>query len=162
MIKRLFTVLIFGLLSSASQSWAGTEFRGGAVIYRSFHKFPDGNPIYMKFGAGRCYVMNPAQLDALIDSPNSDKRIMTIINKNQWDSDGAYLGNCMWPDGMYRLSNKAEVYRIKDSWPGQGNICWIRTSALVDKFGGWNRVRTVNVPLDNLKHNLPYSDRCSG
>jgi hypothetical protein len=162
MMKRLFAFLILGLLSLPSRSSADTQFKGGAVIYNFFYKFPDSNRIYMKFGAGRCYVMNPAQLDALKDSPHSYSEIKTT-NKNQYpDNEGQYLGNCMWPNGMYRLPNKAEVYRIKDSWPGQGTICWVRTSALVDKFGGWNRVRTVNVPLDNLKYNLSYSDRCSG
>lgn len=67
-----------------------------------------------------------------------------------------FTGPCSWPDGLYRSSEKPEVYYLRN-----GSASWVRTPQKVEELGGWGRVRLIdNTSRQGLTVGRSYSERC--
>jgi hypothetical protein len=99
----------------------------------------NGRPeVYFVNGINRtfCHVQNPSQMEVY----GGFSRVKTVYN-NLFRYGTQFAGPCLWPDGLYRSSDRPEVYYLYNNWK---SACWVRTSQQVDKLGGWNRVKVVN------------------
>jgi len=99
-----------------------------------------------------CHVQNPSQMDIyggfeqvrVVDHSRSDPRFTREP--------------CLWPDGLYRSSERPEVYYLYNNWRA---ACWVRTSERANQLGGWGRVRVINnTSRESLTVGRSYSERC--
>jgi hypothetical protein len=103
-----------------------------------------------------CHVQNPSQWDVFRVLPRTDPRIQVVQN-DSFKSGLELTGECRWPDGLYRIGDRPEVYYL---YASESSACWVRTSEGVDQRGGWKSIRIVDAPSKTLFTGRKYKDKC--
>lgn len=100
-----------------------------------------------------CHVQNPSQMEVY----GGFGQVQTVQGDG-FRSGAQFTGSCAWPDGLYRSSDRPEVYYLHNNWR---SACWVRTPERVEQLGGWGRVRLINnTSRESLTVGRSYSERC--
>lgn len=133
---------VAGLLAAASLAPAAwIEAQGSGGLYRQsdqaavvFNYAPD---LY-------CRVQNEDQMAAY----GGFERVQVV---SQLPRRGRPTGDCGWPNGFYRRSDEAAVYRLSGvgvvPYVG-GDICHVVDEQQMSAFGGFAQVRVVSPESD--------------
>jgi hypothetical protein len=100
-----------------------------------------------------CHVQNPSQMDVYGGFSQ-----VKIVSGDAFRNGTQLTGPCLWPDGLYKSNDRAEVYYLYDNWK---SACWVRTPQRVVQLGGWSRVRIVSqTPRESFIVGRSYSESC--
>lgn len=111
-----------------------------------FYRQQDRPEVYLVYRSGfYCHVENRNQMEAF---GGFDKiQVVSSLNLN-----GTNTGDCGWPNGFFRRSNQAEVYRMYGDGIPEFNIgdryCHVANEAQMIAFGGFGQVRVVSSSSD--------------
>lgn len=100
-----------------------------------------------------CHVQNPSQMEVYGGFGQ-----VRVVSSDAFRDGAQFNGPCLWPDGLYRSSDRPEVYYLFDNLK---SACWVRTPQRVEELGGWGKVRIVNqVPRESFVVGRRYSESC--
>lgn len=102
-----------------------------------------------------CHVQNPSQMEAW-----GGFGLVNTLPRVQMR--GEFTGPCPFPDGFYRLSNDARVYRLYGG--GMFNVgefsCYVTDPAQMARYGGFGQVRVIE-PSSDISIARPRPGPCA-
>jgi hypothetical protein len=134
------------------QSYLATNSGG---LSSGYFRQSDRPEVYFVNAGSRtsCHVQNPSQME--VYGGFSQVR---VVSGDTFRAGAQFSGPCLWPDGLYRSSDRPEVYYLHNNWK---SACWVRTPQRVEELGGWGRVRLVNqTPRESFIVGRSYSESC--
>ncbi len=104
-----------------------------------------------------CHVQNEDQMNVF----GGFGLVRTI---NSLNLPGRFTGDCGWPNGFFRLSNRPAVYKMygelgRNSFNLGDRYCRVRNEAQMARYGGFGVVRVVS-PSSNLGRGRNFIGAC--
>ncbi|MEH2387903.1 MAG: hypothetical protein V7K14_19425 [Nostoc sp.] len=123
-----------------------------------FYRQQNRPEVYLIFQTGfYCHVQNEDQMKAF-------GGFRLVFTSNSLNLSGRYTGDCGWPNGFFRGSNRPEVYRMYGRLGLAGfalgdRYCHVRNEAQMNAYGGFRVVRVVS-PSSNLGRGRNFRGEC--
>lgn len=122
-----------------------------------FYRQKDHPEVSLVYKPGlQCHVQNDDQMTAF----GGFWRVKILERLNL---SGRNTGDCGFPNGFFRLSNRPEVFRLYGSGIPELDIgdrfCHVTTEAQMNAYGGFSQVRVVH-PGSNLGRGRTFTNGC--
>jgi hypothetical protein len=140
---------------AGSASYQVAFVQSDSNLSSGFFRQNDRPEVYFVNAGSRtsCHVQNPSQMEVY-----GGFRQVRVVSGDTFRVGAQFNGPCLWPDGLYRSSDRPEVYYLHNNWK---SACWVRTPQRVEELGGWGRVRLVNqTPRESFIVGRSYSESC--
>ncbi len=117
-------------------------------VAEGFYKQVDRPEVYLIFNRGfYCHVQNEDQMKAY-------GGFGKVVPRNSLNFSGRFTGDCGWPNGFFRRSNRPAVYRMygrlgSNAFDIGDLYCRVRDEAQMERYGGFGVVSVVS-PSSNL------------